>query len=165
MYYEWVYYAALQIKLNTNFRYAISYQEEGTLEPLKIVFPLKKNITLPTVKLRRNMPWNSLVRRRRPQSRPRMSGSRNLCFPLTTELVEPCGWSPAGHGAWTQSGAGAEGHVSPACWALGPPQPPAHFLQVSHGLGLSPWVFLYLFCRYLWCTCPSGAHNVEGQVR
>lgn len=34
----------------------ISYQEEGTVEPVKIVFPLKKNITPPTVKLRRSMP-------------------------------------------------------------------------------------------------------------
>lgn len=43
-------------EFNTYFHYVISCQEEGTLEPVKIAFPLKKSITLrPTIKLRRTI--------------------------------------------------------------------------------------------------------------
>lgn len=42
-------------KFNTYFHCAISCQEEGTVEPVKITLPLKKNVRLPTVKLRRTI--------------------------------------------------------------------------------------------------------------
>lgn len=46
-------------KFNTYFYCAISCQEEGTLEPVNIAFPLRKNIMLPTIKLRRTIARNS----------------------------------------------------------------------------------------------------------
>lgn len=42
-------------KFNTYFYCVISCQEEGPLEPVNIAFPLKKNIKLPTIKLRRTI--------------------------------------------------------------------------------------------------------------
>ena len=165
------------------FHCAISCQEEGTLEPVKIVSPLKKNVTLPTVKLRRSIPWNSSVRLSEPQGRLRVragelrplaagssawSWSRRSPVATAAEMHLLGSGRGPGAGALPSGGwdrAGQRGRPPGGLSHRGPPHPSSEGSLPR----LRPWPMVHwslpLFCKCLWGPYAYGEYALEGEDR